>query len=412
MVEPLASEHRVRLHVTGDDAGVLIGDRYRLRQVLLNLLSNAVKFTYDGTVTTDLSVLTADADHMRLRFNVIDEGVGIPPEKHGALFKRFSQADGSVTRVFGGTGLGLAISRELVELMDGAIGVESELGRGSIFWFELRLPRGAIAAGLDTVAIGRGMFPGKKILVVDDVELNRELFQIMLWQHGCDVDLTCDGAEAVDAVAATHYDLVLMDVHMPIMDGLAATRAIRAGGLATLPIYALTASGTPEQVEKCRKAGMNGHLLKPLSPSDLEKTLRTVLDPGTPLHDGKEVSSRSVGDEPDKAQASLETLMGRPAVLMFIQRFLNQLDQRFQSEDRETIKSDAHKVAGSAGLVGQKRLGELASLLEEACREGAGYHNELADVKAAMAEARLNLSAWSARLFTEEAGRAPVVASN
>jgi PAS domain S-box-containing protein len=397
MVEPRAVEKGLKLLIGGNDAGVVIGDKYRLRQVLLNLLSNAVKFTSAGTVEVRVQAGDRSMGKQRFRISVIDEGVGISTEKQAHLFKRFSQADSSVSRTFGGTGLGLAISRELIELMGGTIGVVSRDGERSTFWFELTLPVGQAPAVQDRHHKGKAMFPGRRILVADDVEINRELCQIMLRQHGCAVTPVEDGLAAVQAVEKEAFDLVLMDVHMPVLDGLAATQTIRASGKSKLPIFALTASGSPEQVRACLDAGMDGHLLKPISPDELEAVLARVFDGARPA-EGQEPDP--AGDREDElvSQAAFEESMGRESTLMFVRMAQEQLTGRFASEERDAIRADAHKMAGSAGMVGLHRLGDAARRLEDACRDDEEIAPALAVVRGALADAETTLAAWAARL--------------
>jgi CheY-like chemotaxis protein len=220
----------------------------------------------------------------------------------------------------------------------------------------------------------------------------------MLHQHGCAVDLACDGADAVEAVKVGAYDLILMDVQMPVMDGLAATRAIRSRGLTELPIVALTASGTPEQVAACIGAGMDAHLLKPLSPAELERMLIQVFDPA---RDGAGVENRSPNESEDPealAQAAFESAMGSEMALKFVRQFDQQLAARFLSEDRETVQSDAHKTAGSAGMLGLTHLGEMARILDELCREGADHRQALAEFRVVLAESQASLRLWTERL--------------
>lgn len=399
MVEPQAAEKAVTLRICGDDPGVLVGDKYRLRQVLLNFLSNAVKFTADGVVTVRLAAQDAGRPGaLRIRLEVVDQGVGISPDKLPALFHRFSQADGSVTRNFGGSGLGLAISRELIELMGGQVGVASEVGQGSTFWFEVELPKGISAPRRERAENGRTIFPGRRVLVVDDVALNRELFLEMLAQHGCKVDLAADGEEAVAAVRREAYDLVLMDVHMPVMDGMAAARAIRALGFAELPILALTASGTPEQVASCLAAGMNGHLLKPLSPQDLEQALARTFD----VVPKASLAAPEPDVEEHQAQLAFEQTMGPAVALRLVRIFQSQLAERLTSDDPVAIQADAHKIAGSAAMLGFLRLGGLARELEAAGVEGRPLEDLLTRTLSAKGEAEAVISAWLRRLEAPE----------
>ena len=253
----------------------LMGDEGRLRQVTLNFLSNAVKFTTSGTVLLELTVASD-----RLRLAVTDSGIGISPDKIDSLFDRFTQADASTTRVYGGTGLGLAISRRLIEMMGGEIGADSRPGEGSTFWFEVPL-REAVEAVEATGDGDLAVDGGLRILMADDAAPNRELVTAILGGLGLALDTVCNGAEAVEAARTGGYDLILMDVHMPVMDGLDATRAIRAisGPAGRTPIIALTANVQPEQVARCREAGMDGHVGKPIQLSELLAALATASAP-------------------------------------------------------------------------------------------------------------------------------------
>ena len=242
----------------------LLGDRDRLRQVLLNLLVNAVKFTRAGGVTLFVDAPVAGA-LAHLRFAVRDTGIGIPAAKQHLLFERFSQVDGTIRREFGGAGLGLAISKRLVELMGGTIGLRSDEGRGSVFWFEVRLPL-AVQAPVEAAPIERthARTP-RRLLLVEDVALNQELACAVLSRGGHRVDVVSSGPEAIEAVRARGYDLVLMDIQMPGMDGISATRLIRALAppAGDVPVVAMTANVLPHQVASFAAAGMQGHVGKP-----------------------------------------------------------------------------------------------------------------------------------------------------
>jgi PAS domain S-box-containing protein len=246
----------------------LVGDAARLRQVLLNFLSNAIKFTREGSVDLTLSQ-GLEAGRCRLRVAVADTGIGIDEAHIGSLFTRFTQADASVSRQFGGTGLGLAISKQIVEAMGGRIGASSVIGEGSTFWFEVDLPLAADgAAPVEPEAAGAVIDRPIRLLVVEDNAVNRELITILLSPFGVEIDTACDGAEAVEAVSRGRYDVILMDMQMPVMDGLTATRRIRAlpdADAARTPIVAMTANVLPEQIARCHEAGMDDHLGKPIN---------------------------------------------------------------------------------------------------------------------------------------------------
>jgi CheY-like chemotaxis protein len=268
----------LKLKLTGPVDQPLMADEMRLRQVLLNLLNNAVKFTAEGRV--ELAVRVTPGDHVEnVEFTITDTGLGIPLDRRDRLFVRFSQVDGSVARLHGGTGLGLAICKGLVELMDGVIGVKSAPGHGSVFWFEAPFVRAEAAAEApqEETDVTAGL--GLKVLLVDDHPMNRELGAALLTIMGCEFDLAENGEEAVEAVRGQAYDAILMDVHMPGMDGLAATRAIRAmeGPTASTPIIAMTADVLPEHVARCRAAGMDAHVSKPVRPEALYAALAACL---------------------------------------------------------------------------------------------------------------------------------------
>jgi len=258
----------------------LMGDADRLRQVLLNFLSNAVKFTARGSVTLRLGG-TESPQGWRLRAEVADSGIGIAADKMEALFERFTQADTSTTRTYGGTGLGLSISRRLIEMMGGEVGADSRPGEGSTFWFEATLPEADANPGR-VPELGQETLPrGGRVLMVDDTAANRELVGVILTGLGLTVETACDGAEAVEAVRNGAYDLVLMDVHMPVMDGLTATRAIRAlgGTVGRTPIVALTANVQAENVQTCLDAGMDDHVAKPIQVAELAAAIGRHLNP-------------------------------------------------------------------------------------------------------------------------------------
>lgn len=267
----------------------LRGDVARIRQVLLNLASNAVKFTDEGEVTISVTCQARRDLLATVEWTVTDSGIGIAPEKLGQLFSDFAQADASISRRFGGTGLGLAISRRIIEQMGGTIGVTSTPGQGSTFRFTLVLPWSQAQASDqadgrdeadDLKARIAGLDRPLKVLVAEDDAVNRMVVSKMLGSFDVELRVVADGAEAVAAASEGDYDVVLMDVRMPDMDGLAATRAIRAQGgrLEALPIVALTANAFPEDIKICREAGMSDFLAKPLRKPALIAALLRALD--------------------------------------------------------------------------------------------------------------------------------------
>lgn len=260
----------------------VIGDPMRLEQILLNLAGNAVKFTAVGSVTLRCRIVVEDPDSLLLRWDVVDTGIGIAAENQEKLFTAFEQADTSITRRYGGTGLGLAISKRLVHMMDGEIGVESEAGKGCDFWFTVSLKKaGPDALGARTLAdlppAEQQLFDvygGARVLVVEDEPVNQEVSRSLLEDAGLAVDLAEDGQMAVTMAKQQRYALIMMDMQMPNLNGLDATKAIRADSLnVDTPILAMTANAFEEDRQSCFDVGMNDFVAKPVVPDLLYDTI-------------------------------------------------------------------------------------------------------------------------------------------
>jgi len=278
--------------------GSFKGDPTRIRQILLNLVNNAVKFTQEGEVGVSVALDRASSrkrsdDTRWLRFTVKDTGIGIPKEKREAIFNAFTQVDASTTRKYGGTGLGLAITKVLVEMMEGTIWVESEPLKGSQFHFTLKLKDAAAAAlgdrEKDDSIIKRPIgdplsCKGLKILVAEDNAVNRKLIQILLSNLGCEVDLVSNGQEAVEKVREGDYNLILMDLQMPVMGGIEATRIIRTEISAELPIIALSGAVMKDDQEKALTSHMSDYLAKPIDTSKLKEKILQWSNPGGRLY--------------------------------------------------------------------------------------------------------------------------------
>ncbi len=262
----------------------LLGDPTRLQQALLNFAGNAVKFTEQGEIALSADILAREADHLRLRCNVRDTGIGIAPEVQARLFQPFEQADSSTTRRYGGTGLGLAIAARIAEAMGGAAGVSSTPGAGSHFWLEVRLAQapaeteapGTPPEGIESAL--RALAPACRVLLVDDEPINREIGLMLLADVGLGADLASDGLEAVARASAQAYDLILMDMQMPQLDGLGATQRIRAlPQHRQTPIVAMTANAFSEDRQRCFAAGMTHFIAKPIDPAAFYSLLLSIL---------------------------------------------------------------------------------------------------------------------------------------
>jgi len=354
----------IRTDLDPDLPPVLLGDEARLRQVLLNLLNNAVKFTREGHITTRVEHKGRSEAGELIRISVIDTGIGIATDHQERLFKRFSQVDPSISREFGGTGLGLAISKHLTELMGGEIGVESEKGRGSTFWIEVAFQSAEKANEPHSSMKAPPAAAPSKVLVAEDIEINLELVRSILTAAGHTVDTVPNGAEAIAAVAESRYDLILMDIQMPGVDGLTAVREIRASQhpSSRAVIIAMTANVLPQQVRSFREAGFDDHLGKPIRRRDLLAKLSQWL-PGQQEND-------LVFDEWEFEHFA--NVVGGERIGQWLDRLEGDLRRSFVnrspiSADRMQVAKDAHAIVSQAALLGFPGLAELCTALEQAC---------------------------------------------
>lgn len=298
------------LSISKDISSNLLGDSGRIRQILLNLVGNALKFTKEGGVSIKVYPLEHTEAMTILKFEVADTGIGLSDEEIGRLFTRFTQADSSMTRRFGGTGLGLAISKSLVEMMHGEIGVRGMPGKGSTFWFTIRLDAACAEEKRLAIEAAPVVRPvGGRILLAEDNDVNQKLVVAILTPFGYEIDVVANGREAVNAIQSTNYDLVLMDAEMPEMDGITATRAIRGlGGVhGKMPIIALTANAMAGDREKYRAAGMDDYVSKPIAIEELSAAIERQLSrpyvrtpdvqPASKLVDGTFVPAIATGTD-------------------------------------------------------------------------------------------------------------------
>ena len=344
----------------------LKGDDARLRQVLLNLLSNAIKFTEKGSVTVAIRPILSREGEELIHFSVNDTGIGISPEHQHRLFKQFSQADGSISRRFGGTGLGLAICKRLVDLMGGDIGVTSEAGAGTTIWFTARLPATAQPSTPDQTTEPTEVFAinRAKILLVDDLETNREIVSAYLKDGGFNVVPVGSGAEAIERLRGEKFDLILMDIQMPDMDGITATGAIREmrAPVRDIPILAMTGNVLPQQIQTFLKAGMNDHVGKPIVRTKLYSTLWRWL-PHETAND-QPAPATSPLFNPNKFEELIANL-GPAKVERTLRLFEKQLLDCFRS-DLATSRREAHDLINGAGVLGFESLLARAYALKEA----------------------------------------------
>ncbi|MGD9511774.1 MAG: ATP-binding protein, partial [Geminicoccaceae bacterium] len=404
LLAPQASERGLELVVASEAPAdlVLQGDPTRLSQILVNLVGNGIKFTAKGSVTLRVVEKSADDTSVGVRFEIQDTGIGISPERVTELFRPFVQADSSIARNYGGTGLGLAICRSLVEAMAGTIGVVSELGGGSLFWFEIPFRRGAPAVRPSVAKLAPQDGVRLRILVADDVLANRELLGEMLRMQGHEVLFAEDGRAAVTVATTEKLDLILMDVQMPVMDGIEATRRIRQlppphGAVA---IYALTAHAMAPERARCLSAGMSLCLTKPIIWPDLFAALAPIAarSAGTPSEAPAPrlapVSTVAAMASPLLDRAVLQELQANipaPQFQGLVGRALTGIEDacaRMAPGDRWQLAQEAHRLRGTAGSFGFRRIAAVAGLLEEQMAADGDPEPMIADLKTAARETR------------------------
>ena len=411
-----AREKNIHVVAEVDEAAntILLGDPVRLNQILINLIGNAIKFTHNGFIRVHCSVEKKHRRKYDMRFDVIDTGIGIPTDKLETIFESFSQADESVTRKYGGTGLGLTIVKQLVELQGGRITVESVEDQGSTFSVHIPYPIGnsediAESSRNQIITTHRDRLKNMKILLVEDNDINRLYANSILKTWECKVDMAENGYVAVEKIKDTHFDIVLMDIQMPVMDGFEATKAIRLGDPPGngIPIIALTANATRKDVEKCLAAGMNDCIPKPFTPEDLFRMLfkySTFVRANRSAAVSKPVLKRSgstavveteveikkkesfaeiertlsQGDLENIDLSYLKKVSGgnqefiRDMINTFLEAMPKSLDEirgNLASKDWEALARAVHKIKPSLTMMGLAKTRDHGALIEESAKE-------------------------------------------
>jgi signal transduction histidine kinase/CheY-like chemotaxis protein/HPt (histidine-containing phosphotransfer) domain-containing protein len=390
LMRPQATAKPLALHIDAAP-GVperLLADATRVKQILFNLLSNAIKFTDHGAVVLDVRSREGEDGQACIEFAVTDTGVGMDEATQAQLFNRFVQGDNTRSRRYGGTGLGLEISRNLARLMGGDVSVRSRPGEGSCFTFHmpLRLPPPTASEPASPLPAVLPASRPLRVLVAEDHPVNRQYMAALLDNLGHQAHFTANGQEAVDALCRRRYDVVLMDLHMPVLDGVGATRAIRAlpdAARSTVPIVALTADAFAETRDRCLVAGMNDFLTKPVSVQKLAASLRRLFGSDTAMPDDSPLPSKPApswaGSHPvvdESAVAMALQAMSREKLAAMVETFLDQAPetvQRLRAAVRDAqpldLRTNAHAAKGAALNLGMAALAATA----EALHEGAAH---------------------------------------
>lgn len=364
-------------------AEFVLGDALKLNQVLINLVGNAIKFTEKGFVRFDCTTVWEDAESCMLRFRIEDSGIGIPGEKLSDVFEPFVQASSESNRRYGGTGLGLSIARNLVELQGGSIGVESTPGKGSLFTFTLPFKKVETGALRELVqpALPAEVPQGIRVLLVEDHPLNQQLARKLIIDFGFALDIANNGKEAVEILRSQSFDVILMDLQMPEMDGYEATQVIRNELKLAIPIVALTAHSIAGEKDKCLKMGMTDYLSKPFRARDLQFKItgnainwRNQLNGGPPQQPAATAEINATGTPLHELSGGDKTF--ERDILTLMQQNLPAdfavMEKAFQTFDLAVVRSTAHRMKSAVALAGAKTYAALLEELEKNCNAGLG----------------------------------------
>jgi len=416
MLQPMAlraKEKNLALHcdLAADLPSNFVCDPVRLRQVMVNLLENAIKFTEQGEIKVGVALLSDAAAAPMLHFSVRDSGIGIPPERIEQIFEAFTQVDSSTTRKYGGTGLGLTITRRLVELMGGRLEVDSQPGIGSCFHFTLPCLLDAADQAMPEAGQDRPHQPtgglastapaanaGPAILLVEDNPVNQKLAKVLLERRGYQVTIAENGQQALAAIAGQAFEIVLMDMQMPVMGGVEATQRIRQReteqGLPRLPIVAMTANAMQGDRETCLAAGMDDYLTKPIKAADLEAKLHLLLRAPAGQRDAAPLPAFDYGAAVSGMDSEIIEIIA-PAFLEHYRRELDALRQAIAHQDSATTERRAHALKGTLAAFGAQPAEYCAAQLESLAKAGAHARLDalFADLAAEMEKLASALSA-------------------
>ena len=361
MFSEKAKEQNIRfsVHLNKSIPDTIIGDPFRLKQILLNLVGNALKFTPEGSVAVSASITDEEENSIKILFAVKDTGIGIPQHKLKTVFERFNQLDEDASRRFGGTGLGLSIAKQLVELQNGRIDISSELNKGTEVRFIIPYKKESQRTYAEVQAQHISKLPPKfsklNILVVEDNQMNQMLMRHLLSSWNVAFTIAPGGLEAIDALKQTNYDLVLMDIQLPGLDGYATTRKIREELGSQVPIIAMTAHAMKGEKEKCIRIGMNAYIAKPLHEKDLLELIAQFINHHTALADAEMHELQMINLDYLRAIGGGKSDFVNKMVAQFLmqgKRDLHALENSFEREDYDLAKSVAHNLKTTVSFVG------------------------------------------------------------
>ncbi len=374
----------LELDVNSEANLILIGDPVRLNQILINLISNAIKFTHSGAIKLCCSIEQKEKRNCVVRFDVIDTGIGIPKDKLSTIFESFSQADASVTRKYGGTGLGLTIVKQLVELQKGKISVKSQEDKGSSFTVLIPYAVGVVDDIAETSLRAkrsqtyRNSLKNLNVLLVEDNDINRLYASSILKTWDCNIELAENGYVAVEKIKNNSFDIILMDVQMPVMDGYEATKAIRMGEApkSQVPIIALTANATRKDIEKCLSAGMNDCVPKPFTPEDLFRVLLKYSGnkskiPRSPADNEKPKGPKLIDLSYLQSVSNNDKQFIQEMIATFLEsmpKSIEDISRMVELKNWEAMGKAIHKIKPSLTMMGMQGLKSSAIELEQMCK--------------------------------------------